>query len=244
MQRITLLLAGALCLLMLPIVARAQAPGDTPDTLTYAEINAYIRAVDDMASRGVLTAEQAAEQVAHYMAQASALAGEPIDRAELARLANFTLANRIQGWFSFVNLIWVVGSVLIVGGVGFLFAVYVLPLLLPVLPHLLEIALYAGCGWFLYAGWHAADGTLAQFIALPGVLGLPVAVLYSLFRHRWLARWVVRFEVIEQADESNNRPVTVAAVIFSQPLYYVLMLMWGVLAVLYGSAVIGFLTVV
>ncbi|MEL6150608.1 MAG: hypothetical protein AAFR56_13360 [Chloroflexota bacterium] len=244
MQRILLTLAGALCLLMLPSVAWAQAPGDDPDTLTFAELDASIRAVDDMAARGVLTSEQAGAQVEYYLARASGLAGEPVDRVELARLANFTLASRIQGWFSFVNLIWVVGSVLIVGGVGLLFARYVLPLLLPMLPHLLEIGLYVGCGWFLYAGWNAADGTLAQFIALPGVLGLPVAVLYSLFRHRWLARLLVRFDVIERAQGSDDSPARVAAVIFLQPLYYALLVLWGVLAVLYGSDVIGFLAVV
>lgn len=224
---------------LLPRGALAQGAGEG---LSGAQIEALVmvqgrlETVADLEERGVLSAEVAGAQRAFYLGEAEAIVGRPVDSSELiALLVAVTRAGqeaqpgtleRVTGFLTFVNVIWVTSSILLVVAVGWLLQLYLLPLLRLIPLVVYELLIYVGCLGFLVAGRFFAAG-VDDFVALPGCLGLIGALVASHILHKErLGRWY---------KETGINPLSANALL--------LCLVWAGIAVWYESTLIGFLAV-
>src|SRR5690606_33602208 len=85
------------------------------DNITSLEDIYYaLRTIDDLELRDVLSIQEALAQENYYLSQAENIIGEPITRQDLEA---YLFANSADNWWrfiSFVNIIWVFASIIIV----------------------------------------------------------------------------------------------------------------------------------
>lgn len=219
-------------------------PPPNSGDLTLDVIQAYhaLVAVDDLEARGVLDTATADRQRAYYLGVAAAGVGQPLTRAELTAL----VSEENQGWWrfvTFVNIIWLFASLMIVLAFGYIFAVYILPLLFLVPVTVYELLLYAACFGLLYVAWDRFAPAVGQFVAMPALLGLLPLVTWSYERH------VVRrldqraAQPTAEGEEPPERPFSA----YRTPLliqHSAMLIVYGGAAIAFESELIGFFTVV
>ncbi|MUG93346.1 hypothetical protein F7734_13285 [Scytonema sp. UIC 10036] len=193
--------------------------------------------VDDLESRGVLSVDLANLQRKYYLTNAQTLLSSPVAPEQLtALLKNYdklhdvqtlSIKQRIAGFFTFVNIIWFASSILLVIAIGWLVALYLLPILFAIPPGVYEIIIYAVCLTSIVGGREFASG-IAEFIALPGCLGLIGALTFSEYLHR---------KALQQFYEESK--------IDRFSLYsLILFCIWAAVAIAYNSVTIAFLSVI
>ena len=99
------------------------------NTSSLEDIYHALKTIDNLELRGVLSIQEALAQESYYLSQAESIIGEPVTRQELEA---YLFANSADNWWrfiSFVNIIWVFASIIIVLSVALLFVRYVVPLL-------------------------------------------------------------------------------------------------------------------
>lgn len=199
----------ALCLFALFSPSVASAADDIPT------IRDRIAAVDDLESRGVLTAEQAEQQRAFYVERASEIAGEPMTLEKIEGWSS------LQRFFTFVNVVYVLAGILLVIALGWLFAIYILPILAEMPPEVWEVLLYASSIGLMF-GVKGFLGIDTIWIVFPGCLALIGALMLTLHLH------------FPKAGDSRGAITFVSLVCFAA---------WSVAAFYHGSSLIGFLAV-
>ncbi len=158
-------------------------PPDSAD-LTLDVIQAYhaLVALDDLEARDVLDETTAATQRDYYLGVASEELGQSVTRAQLTDL----VFEENQGWWrfvTFVNIIWLFASLMIVLAFAYIFAHYILPLLFMIPVTVYELLLYTACFGLLYIAWDRFEPDIGQFVAMPALLGLLPLVTWSYERH-------------------------------------------------------------
>jgi hypothetical protein len=221
-RRLALMLSMVIALFILTTsVAFAQANDNTPDRV---EIKHSIMTIQELERQGIITHAEAEKSIAYYLAQASRVAGHPLTLNEIMATPDptpqqLTPLQQFAGAIDFLRIILVLGCVVTVGAVVYLFRYYVGKLLqllknVPVVVY--EIVFYAaslGCGvwgWLLPEPMHSSFGLIGCLL-LAGALG------FSASHHRSLAD-AFRFSGI-------------------------LFLVWTIAALLLGSPIIGFIAV-
>lgn len=217
---VVLILVALMFLLTTP-VAFAQTGSNHP---TIVEIKHSIMTVQELEQQGLLTPAEAEKAIAYYLAQASQVAGHPLTLAQIlatpdAAPQTLTPLQQFAGALDFLRIILVLGSLATVGALVYLFKYYVTKLLkmlksVPVLVY--EAVFYAaslGCGVW---GWFLPE-PMHSSLGLLGCLLFAGALGFGAEHHRTLAS-VFRFSGI-------------------------LFLVWTVAALLFSSAVIGFIAI-
>lgn len=198
---------------------------NTTTTLSLTDVYYALTTVDDLETRGILSSSEAVSQRSYYLAQAEIVTGGSITRLELES----QLFDDTSWWrfISFVNIIWVFASLIIVMSLSLLFVRYIVPLLKMIPIVVYEIILYFACFGLIYSG-QFATATASQFVALPGVLGLAILLPFSYKRRRPEQLKTLEYEQVK-------RPIILQNLI--------LMMIWGATAIAYDSQLIGFMTV-
>lgn len=203
------------------------------NTSSLEDIYHALKTIDDLELRGVLSIQEALAQESYYLSQAETIIGEPVTRQELEA---YLFANSADNWWrfiSFVNIIWVFASIIIVLSVALLFVRYVVPLLKMIPMFVYEIILYLACAGFIIGGLYVS-AEVAQFVALPGVLGLAFTLTFSFGR-----RLKAKQEKILKGKRLKYDYIKNTVILEN----VILLVVWGLTAIVYESQLIGFLTV-
>jgi len=202
-----------------------EAQEDTT-TLSLTDVYSALNTVDDLEARDILSSSDADSQRDYYLAQAETLTGESITRLELEN--KLFSDNSWWRFLSFINIIWVFASLMIVISLSLLFVRYIVPLLKMIPIVVYEIALYLACIGLIYSG-QFVTATASQFVALPGVLGFAVLLPFSYKRRQPEQLKTLKYEQVKHLIIIQN---------------LILMVIWGATAIIYESQLIGFMTVV
>lgn len=223
------LIAVLIFFICLPVLAQDTGDSSTPkyslETIYYA-----LETIHDLEARHVLSANDAQKQRDFYLEQAQVLTGEKLSESDIAARL-FDNSGGLSSWLrfvTFVNIIWVFASIIIVLSSIWLFITYLLPILKRVPVIIYEVLLYLAAAAFIYCGQFAKEG-VGQFVAMPGVLSL-----------LWLMPWSYarRFG---RKKEPNTFEQHRHALLLQNAL---LTLIWGGTAIFYESELIGLFTVV
>ncbi len=213
------------------------------ENLSEAQIQALITikynlaTLDDLQERGVLSADMAEAERQHYLAKAQTVIGEPLELDQLlALLDRFDsrqldetqgMLQRISGFFTFINIIWTISSILLVIAVGWLIRLYIVPILKQIPAVVYEALIYMACLAFIGGGQWFARG-IDQFIVLPGCLGLVGALIFTNKLHN---------ESLQKFYKRNRlEPFTLHS--------FILFLIWAGVAIIYQSVLIAFMAVI
>jgi hypothetical protein len=178
----TRLIGVIAALLLLAGCGTAPAPRPDPPTLSVIEAYYALQAVDDLQTRGIIDADTAAAQRHYYLDAASTQPGETLTREALRE----QIFQADAGWWrfiTFVNIIWLFASLMIVLALGYIFAHYIFPLLKQIPLTFYELLLYAACFGLLYIAWDRFDPQVGQFVAMPSLLGILPLMTWSYDRH-------------------------------------------------------------
>jgi hypothetical protein len=201
------------------------------------EIKYSLATVDDLPARGILSASAAEGEREYYLSKASHILGTPVERVQLLRLLDrldrsqpaedLGIQQRFKGFLTFVNIIWVLSSILLVIALAWLTKLYLLPILKRIPAVVYERLVYIVCWVFIIGAYRFAKG-IDQFIALPGCLGLVGAMTFSHTLHK---------DRLEKFFKRNRLdPFTVNS--------FILFLIWMVVAIIYQSSLIAFIAVI
>jgi hypothetical protein len=212
----------------------AQDSETTPEPAYSLEKIFYaLETIHDLQAREILSANEAEVQRDFYLSQAEIITGESLTENDIAtRLFD----SGLQSWWrfiTFVNIIWVFASLIIVLSGVWLFKLYILPLLKLVPMIVYELLLYVLAATFIYGG-QFADEAAGQFVAMPGVLGLLWLLPWS------YARRINHKQVVTDTQASDMDRHRRALVLENA----LLTIIWGATAIYYESVLIGFLTVI
>ncbi len=235
MLRYTLI---TLALLMLAGCGNADTipPPDSND-LTLGAIQAYhaLVAVDDLEARGVLDTTTADTQRDHYLAVAADEIGQPLTRDELTAL----VFAENQGWWrfvTFVNIIWLFASLMIVLAFAYIFTTYILPFLFLIPVTVYELLLYVACFGLLYIAHDRFNPDVGQFVAMPSLLGLLPLGTWSYERH-----------VVNRRHRTDDKKSERRFNDYRLPLLFqhsAMLAVYIVAAIIFDSEIIGFFAVV
>ena len=214
-------------LLCLPVLG--QETEATPEPSYSLETIYYsLQTIRDLEGREILSASNAQEQREFYLEQAELLTGEKLTEGEITtRLFDSGLGEWTR-FITFVNIIWVFASLIIVLSCVWLFILYIVPILKRVPVIVYEVLLYLLVAAFIFGGQYANEG-VGQFVAMPGVLGLIWLMPWS------YARRINKTQLRDNVDRHRRALVLQNAI---------LTLIWGGTAIYYESVLIGFLTVI
>ncbi len=213
-----------LIIVLLSCTIFVQAQNST-SILSLTDVYYALNTVDDLEAREILSSSEARSQRRYYLVQAELIAGESITHLELES----QLFNDTPWWrfISFVNIIWVFASLIIVLSLSLLFVRYIVPMLKMIPIVIYEIILYLACFGLIYSG-QFVTASVSQFVAFPGVLGLAVLLPFS-YKRRHVEQWKnIKYEHVKRPIITQN---------------LILMTIWGTTAIVYDSQLIGFMTV-
>lgn len=209
--------------LLLCVVASFADPTDMQALDKLVEIRRCVEAVQVLEAHGVNLEESV---VVNLLKEAEQVSGGKVKTYEELRNVTGndnpppTAIEKAKGFLTFINIIWVLAAMLGIGAIIWLFGLYFVTLILMVPPRVWEIVCYAACA-FLILGGLKIDPAYGLSMALPGCLGLIGCLSLT---HN------IRFAKLDTSYLSTYA--------------WLLTVVWGVVAVLYGSHVIGFFAVV
>jgi hypothetical protein len=146
---------------------------------------------------------------------------------------------------SFVNIIWLFASLMIVLAFAFIFATYILPLLFLIPVTFYELLLYAACFGLLYVAWDRFEPDVGQFLVMPALLGLQPLMVWSYERH--VARRIQRRDKRQREEDPEGKQPRRSFNAYRIPLliqHCAMLAIYIVAAVLFDSQLIGFFAVV
>ncbi len=222
----------------LPTWAQTQQQNLTPIQIqTLTETRYSLTTVDDLQLRGIVSDNIAKSQKDYYLRQAQTAIGSPLTREQLTALledyssrplADTQVATQqLAGFFTFINIIWVASSILLVIAIGWLTNLYLVPILRSIPAGVYEILIYAACLIVIIGGKWFETG-IAEYIALLGCLGLVGALLFTNYLH-WSA--FQRFCSQSKVDIPTLNSLA-------------LFLVWTPVAIIYNSSLIAFIAVI
>jgi hypothetical protein len=224
------------------------APPLRSSDLTADAVNAYyaLRTLDDLQARDVLDADTLTEQRDYYLAQASDSLGQPVTQAQLEAL----VFEEGQGWWrfvSFVNIIWLFASLMIVLALIYIFARYIFPLLTLVPVTVYEILLYVACFGLMYVAWAEFEPDVGQFVVMPALFGLIPLMPWSYARHVIVPRQRRRRKLAETRTPDEQKTHSARWNRFQRRAllvqYAVLLVIYSAATVIFESEFIGFFSV-
>jgi hypothetical protein len=204
------------------------------DMATLTRIKFNIETVIDLQKRGIISDKVASEEKQFYLAQAEPILGKSVDAETLiAHMQGQTTQNvqsqssvfdKIKGYLTFINIVLFLAAILIVLGASWIFYLYVWPFVREVPIVLYEILAYGTCIALMYFGLGMQNGV---FVALLGCLGLIGGIILTFNAH-------------EEAMKSFFKKMKVNEMSF---VSLVLCIIWSIVAILYSSKMIGFMSV-
>jgi hypothetical protein len=204
------------------LVAALIVGGLTDDDVTkLRNIHELFEVSDRLEAQDVPTLSQ--QDKAILLAEASKIAGEDLDRERLEQLST-TLWNKLAGLFTFINVVWITAAICVVAGVAWLFGLHFLRLIIPVPAHVWEIIIWGICALLVVFGSRITPEAYAMWLVFPGCLGMIGAMMLTQHIHR-------DDEDIHRDDEDIT------------PHAFFLWALWALIALLYNSQLIGFLSV-
>jgi len=215
-------LALSLLLPLTNLAAEPTAPApDAKATSTLDEltvIRSNIELIAQLRRQGVeVDAEGSIAR--RLLADATRLTGGKVDSLEKLQAATGTAPTpqeRKQGWFTFVNVMWFAGALLVVVALALLFGHYLARLIKQVPVEAWEVVAYLVCAGAIASGQLMPQG-YALAPVLPGCLGLVGCLYFSKQQHHFRLR---------------------------RSMIWLFVLVWGATALFYHNETIGFLTVV
>lgn len=225
-----------LCTIALLIAAAAgPAYADTPpitgDTAAQlAPMRDAVTVYEDGVSAGILTRAQADQGTALQLKRAASYAGREVSKAELMTIdvpagavdctQHLSALQRAAGFITFINVMWVIGILLGVGGFAVLFGSFVVDLLKALKN--IPLVVYEGVFYLSGIGVGAYGLTLgagiSEYVGLTGCLLFGAALVFSA-RHRKTVAEKFNFSLI-------------------------CFLVWTAAALAYQSSMLGFISVI
>ncbi len=212
---------------------------------TLIQIRYNLDTIDDLQKRDVLTIELAEVQTKYYLAKADSIIGGQLE-IELNKtylitlLDNHNLQNNIiipqsdttettqqrKGFFTFINIIWFLSSILLVIALAWLTKLYLYPILKEIPASVYEMLIYVICFAFIIGGHWFKEG-ISQFIALPGCIGLIGGLVFTHYLHE---------KDIQKFYNSKTEK-------FFSFNSFILFVIWGGVALFYQSSFIAFMSI-
>ncbi|MTJ09828.1 hypothetical protein [Anabaena sp. UHCC 0204] len=201
-----------------------------------SEINYSLHTLNDLESRGVINNDIVKSQEKYYLQQAETLVNSPLTPTEITNLVDkyncsstnpiTTSWQRLTGFFNFVNIIWIISTIILIISIGWLMSIYILPILLAIPATFYEFLVYLACLFSIIGGQIFAEG-IGEFIALPGCLGLIGALFLTNYLHK---------ESLSAFYEKNQVDIITlhASILF---------VIWTGVAIIYQSVIIAFLAI-
>ncbi|TAE19049.1 MAG: hypothetical protein EAZ95_02835 [Bacteroidetes bacterium] len=227
-------LCFSLCMAM-TLFAKAQDIREytTQEIKQLVHIKYSLLVLDSLQAKKVISEALASREKNALMAQASHLL-KISDKAKLTKTLMLidepegkSLFTRIKGFFSFVNIMTILSAVLLVVALGGLVQMYLLDILQRIPLFVYEILIYLVCFGTIYSSfWVHYD--IRVYVALLGCLGFVGALAFTGSIHK----------IFESMGENTTNRVHLLN------FYHVLvLLLWGSLAYLFPSTLLGFMSV-
>ncbi len=188
------------------------------------QLRESIMTLSDNLNAGIITSEQEERGVKRYLEKASQIAGRPITVQEIGSFADpnkptevkLTALQRFAGLVTFINILWVFAIVgTVVCGV-YLFGDLIVTILSGIPVEFYELLLYIVSIVLLIYGTRLSPG-VSPYVGLTGCLLFGGAIFLTKSLH----------------DISGGFTI----------IWLIISAIWGTVAVLYGSQMIGFITV-
>ncbi|HLO83805.1 MAG TPA: hypothetical protein VK203_02165 [Nostocaceae cyanobacterium] len=199
------------------------------------EIKYNLSTLNDLEMRGVINNETVQSERKYYLNKAKILTNSPLTPEQITNLlekyqtqeiSTPTTWQKFTGFFNFVNIIWIASTILLLIAVGWLISIYILPILFAIPAGFYEFLIYVACLLSISLGLTFTQD-ISEFIALPGCLGLVGALAFTEVLHQ---------ETLNNFYEQNKIDRTSV-----YPL--ILFIIWSAVAVIYHSAIIGFIAI-
>lgn len=208
-------------LLMVFALAAADPAMDMPTLNALTEIRQCIEATQKLEQHGVVLDKSIATNLlkeAEQVSGGSVKTYDDLRRATGNEAPPPTVLEKAGGMLTFVNIVWVSAAILGIAAIVWLFGLYFLTLIMIVPKEAWLMICTILCGALIFGGLKV-ESPYGLSMALPGCLGLVgcLALLHTIF-----------FK-----DEED----------YLTPYAWFLTIVWAVVALLYGSHVIGFLAV-
>ncbi|MEL6309153.1 MAG: hypothetical protein AAFQ52_13505 [Chloroflexota bacterium] len=233
-----ILLTGCDVLDASPIMGEdTQSSPDSVYTLT--DIYYARQTVQDLQALNVISEAIATEQIAFYTAQTVLITGEALSQTQIEDRIFSSPFSRWQRVLTFVNLLWFAGSIIIVLALGWLFAIYVYPILKKIPIWFYELLAYFVCAGLIVIGRTNFSPDVGQFVAMPAVLSL-IGLLPFTYRQHFVTSSKIR-----PADPNDPNAKEITTVdsererLELQILNAILTFIWGTIAIWYDSQIIG-----
>jgi len=210
-------------LLLVTTLAAGGLTADDVDELRI--INALFVEAEKLEEKGAPVLTEQGKQA--LLARASGIAGEELDRERLEELST-TFWGRVTGFFTFINIIWVTAAVIGVIAIMWLFGIYFLQLIISIPAQVWEVAIWLACIGLVTLGLRSTDQTYALWYVFPACLGMIGAMILS---HHIHIKPVIQKRRRYDEDEDIS------------PHAFVLGAIWALVAILFDSQLIGFISV-
>lgn len=193
----------------------------------------YVDLLEKLQDEGLLSEKMAQQKISQYIAELNKeiVTDGSFDKLQetdeffkllmTAAQSKGSLAGKVSGFFTFINIIWFIATLIIILAIGGLFALYIIPFLMHLPTVLLELLVWAACFGLIVAGKYFSP-SVGSFIALPGCLGLVGAYTFTLKVHA-------------KGGGDVKLALKIASILCS--------VVWGITAIWYDSSMIGFMTV-
>ena len=161
-------------------------------------------------------------------AEAETIVGEHVTYDKLVQLTGRAKSpmEKLAGFFTFVNILYITGGILMVSAIVWLFGIYILTLTMLIPKSVWEIGLYGLSIFLMISGSRVSpDWYLAP--VLLGCFGLVGCFQFTRFRHFGL-KWYERAELDSLLHQTEAWACT---------------FIWGFVALYYGSHIIGFMAI-
>jgi hypothetical protein len=190
-------------------------------------------ALDSLQAKKVLSEELASQEKNALMGKASRIL-KLTDKIKLTKTLMVideaegkSFFTRVKGFFSFVNVITILSAILLVIAIGGLVQLYLLDILkrIPLIGY--EILIYLACLGAIYISF-GVHHDIRVYVALLGCLGFVGALVFTEIVHK----------IVEKVGENPVKRTLLLN------LYQLLvLLLWGSLAYIFQSALLGFMSV-
>lgn len=151
----------------------------------------YISCIKELQDEGILSDKMAQQKISNLQSELKKQVSDVTSLDKFQETEEFfnllveqttgSVMSKVSGFFTFVNIIWFIATVIIVLSLGALFSIYVIPVLVSIPAAILEMIVWGTCFALIVAG-KAFHPSIGPFIALPGCLGLIGAYYFTLVR--------------------------------------------------------------
>ncbi len=233
----------------------------TPQERTQLTYTKYaLRVLDSLKTKKILPENTFIQEKTALEQQASNIL-KTADKAKLYKLLNAideekSLNNvtvkskswfsQASGYFTFINLVSVIGALILVIALGFLVQQYLLDILKKIPVIVYEFLMYFACVAIIVgADW--ASPEIKVFIAFPGCIALFGVFIFTINYHELLVIININNEAFNKKEHKiskyERKTITNNTLVMAGCMFLTTAI-WGVVAYYYQSPLIGFISVV